>query len=301
MKIGQPIAHFRVEDGKPTLVPLPYRVAPLVLKPNVAAEIARLLGAPGSPEPRDSEKAPATAVPPKPSGGLAAAPQGAGSLYAIPVLGSGIASYAALPGDTPSDWSSLLILRQSVLGPNRLISARGPFAERTVPPAFQVLPTQTPAPLNPKLWLHPRPSEALEQQELQPLSPGLWLRPLPGSATTLANAAHLLAATQIGLETLKPLGVNPSFSPQLNRGLDAATAVVAVGELILETTRPTLRGLKRLLYYMKRLLYVAKFITDVAPVAPAVQHTFTVVGLVVKGTDELHSVRLTASRTQRLS
>jgi hypothetical protein len=186
------------------------------------------------------------------------------------------------------------MLNQSVLGLSKLSSGPGPGAGPAVPPASQALPPWNLAPLDPKLWLRPRPSEALNPQELKPLSPGLWLRPLPGPAATLANASHMLAATQIGLETLKPLGVNPSFSPQLNTALDAATAVVAVGELIQETTRPTLRGFKRLLYFSKRLLYLAKFITDVAPVAPSVQHTFTVVGLVVRGTDELHSMTLTA-------
>jgi len=117
----------------------------------------------------------------------------------------------------------------------------------------------------------------------------------------LSNASHLLAATQIGLETLKPLGVNPSFSSPLNTALDGGGAFVALAEVWQETARPTEHGFKRLLYYLKRLLYIAKFITDVAPVSPTVQHTFTVVGLVVRGTDELHSVKLTASRVQRPS
>jgi hypothetical protein len=196
------------------------------------------------------------------------------------------------------DWSSLLI-PPSALGLG--IAARGQLAGKTTLSASPAPLPQNMAPLDPQLWLAPRPSEAVNRQELQPLSPRLFLRPLPVSRIALENASHVLAVGQITLEPLPSLGVNPSFLPQLNTVLDGATAVVAVAEIIQESTRPTLHGVKRLLYYLKRLLYLTKFITDVVPVAPTVQHTFTVVGLVVKGTDELHSVKLKASRMQKLA
>jgi hypothetical protein len=294
MRLGQPIAHFRVEDGQPKAVPLPYKVKPLVLKPVVAGEIARLLSAPGS------ANIFASLASPELSGGLAAAALRAASsppTYLKPADGSGIPGAAPIPEYSPTDWNSFLIVGKSALGARLVSSALGQYAGIATPSPF--LTPQKPAPLDPTRWRSPLPSEALKPGELQPLSPGLWLRIV--SPTSLANSSHALAAAQLGLGVLPPLGVNVPIAPQLNAWLDGGTAVLAIAEIVQETANPTLRGVNRLLYYMKRLLYVAKFISDVAPVSPTVQHTFTVVGLIVKGTDELHSVKITASRSQKPS
>jgi len=268
MTLGEQIAHFRVEEGNAKAVPLPYQVAPMPLDPKVSAKIASLLGLPagGAPPP----------------------------VQTAPPAGTGLAR-ALLDGVKPQDFHSVLLLQPSVIRPLAPILWGG----QSILPAFPTAATaiQQPAPLlDPKFWLDPRPAAEVKRQELKPLGPGLWLRQVAVSDAAIANASHLATAGQGLLEGLPAAGFKAQCLPGLGVAFDGFAAGVALAEIVKETAHPTRQGFRRFLFYLVRTVSCGKIVIDVMPLSPVVQHSFTVVGLLVKVADEVFPVTLKPSQ-----
>lgn len=268
MILGEQIAHLRVEEGKATAVPLPYQVAPMPLDPKVSAKIALLLGLPA-----------AAAAPPA---------------QAVPPAGTGLAR-ALLDGVKLEDFHSVLFLHRSALAPGAPIWWGGQSTAPAAPAAATAIAQPAPL-LDPKFWLDPRPKAEVKQQQLQPLGPGLWLRKVAVSDSAIANASHLATAGQTGLEILKAQGFNAPCLPGLGVSLDGFAAGVALAEIVQETAHPQRKGFKRFVFYLVRTVTFGKIIIDVTPVSPVVQHSFTVLGLVVRVADEVMAVKLKPSQ-----